>query len=62
MLAIFSYQLDKAVNAFREAGIKIQSLSNYTALIDVAMKKGTIQEQDLELLKSWREDPSSFGN
>ncbi|MNH85557.1 Orotate phosphoribosyltransferase [compost metagenome] len=62
VLAIFSYQLDKAVNAFREAGIKIQSLSNYTALIDVAVKKGTIQEQDLELLKSWREDPSSFGN
>ncbi|WP_433946166.1 orotate phosphoribosyltransferase [Paenibacillus sp. SN-8-1] len=62
VLAIFSYQLDKAVNAFSEAGIAIQSLSNYTALIDVAVKKGTIQEQDLELLKSWREDPSSFGN
>lgn len=62
VLAIFSYQLDKAVNAFKEAGIEIQSLSNYSALIEVAVKKGTIQEQDLELLKSWREDPSSFGN
>ncbi|RUT36353.1 orotate phosphoribosyltransferase [Paenibacillus zeisoli] len=62
VLAIFSYQLDKAVNAFKDAGIEIQSLSNYSALIEVAVKKGTIQEQDLELLKSWREDPSSFGN
>ncbi|WP_276575569.1 orotate phosphoribosyltransferase [Paenibacillus sp. YPG26] len=62
VLAIFSYQLDKAVNAFNEAGIEIQSLSNYTALIDVAVQKGTIQEQDLELLKSWRENPSAFGN
>lgn len=61
VLAIFSYQLEKAVNAFAEAEIKVESLSNYSALIHVAMDKGTIQEQDLELLQSWRTDPSSFG-
>ncbi|MFK0523496.1 orotate phosphoribosyltransferase [Paenibacillus illinoisensis] len=61
VLAIFSYQLDKGVKAFEEAGIQLQTLSNYTALMDVALAQGTIQESDFELLKSWREDPSSFG-
>lgn len=61
VLAIFSYQLDKAVNAFAEAGISLQTLSNYTALIDVAVERGVIKSEDLELLKSWRQDPSAFG-
>lgn len=62
VLAIFSYQLDKAVQGFEAAGIPLQTLSNYTALIDVAIERGVIQPEDLALLKSWREDPASFGN
>lgn len=62
VLAIFSYQLDKGVQAFAEAGIPLQTLSNYAALMEVALEKGTIQQEDVEALKAWREDPSSFGN
>ncbi|RRJ66622.1 orotate phosphoribosyltransferase [Paenibacillus oralis] len=61
VLAIFSYQLDKAVNAFAEAGIPLKTLSNYSALIDVAVRRGNIKAEDLELLQSWRQDPASFG-
>ncbi|MFP4975700.1 orotate phosphoribosyltransferase [Paenibacillus sp. CN-4] len=61
VLAIFSYELDRAVQAFTEAGIPLQSLSNYSALIDVALSQGKIAESDVKLLQSWREDPSSFG-
>lgn len=61
VLAIFSYQLDRAAQAFEEAGIPLQSLSNYTAMTEVALREGAIAEADLELLRSWREDPSSFG-
>ena len=61
VLAIFSYQLDRAVSAFAEAGIPLQTLSNYSALIDVAVKRGDIKAEDLELLQSWRKDPASFG-
>ncbi|AWB45339.1 orotate phosphoribosyltransferase [Paenibacillus sp. CAA11] len=60
VLAIFSYQLDKAVSAFEEAGIPLQTLSNYTSLIEVAVEQGKIKTEDLELLQSWRKDPSSF--
>ncbi|WP_017811772.1 orotate phosphoribosyltransferase [Paenibacillus shenyangensis] len=61
VLAIFSYQLDKAVQAFADANLPLQTLSNYTALIDQAVKMGKIQPDDLELLHSWREDPAAFG-
>lgn len=61
VLAIFSYQLDKAVNAFAEAAIPLQSLSNYGVLMDVALEQGKIEAEDMQSLKAWREDPSSFG-
>lgn len=61
VLAIFSYQLDKATVNFKEAGIPFDSLSNYTALIDVALKLGKIGEQDIEPLRSWRENPERYG-
>ncbi|MDT3426466.1 orotate phosphoribosyltransferase [Paenibacillus forsythiae] len=62
VLAIFSYELDRATGAFKEAGIPLQSLSNYSTLIDVALGQGKIVASDVELLQSWRRDPSSFGN
>lgn len=60
VLAIFNYQLDKSTQAFAEAGIPLQTLSNYTALIDVAVQRGDIQPEDLELLKLWRQNPASL--
>ncbi|OWR29541.1 orotate phosphoribosyltransferase [Saccharibacillus sp. O23] len=61
VLAIFSYQLDRAVSTFAEENVPLATLSNYTALMQTALELGTIQENQVELLKSWREDPSSFG-
>lgn len=61
VLAIFSYQLDRAVSAFAEENVPLDTLSNYTALMQTALELGTVQESQIELLKSWREDPSSFG-
>ncbi|WP_195572828.1 orotate phosphoribosyltransferase [Paenibacillus sp. 1001270B_150601_E10] len=61
VLAIFSYQLDKAVKAFEEAGIPLHTLSNYTALIETALEEKVIEETDLAVLKAWREDPTSWG-
>lgn len=61
VLAIFTYQLDKATNAFAEAGIPLQTLSNYSALIDVAVQTGRIEPQDLDVLQAWRANPAEFG-
>ncbi|WP_285848208.1 orotate phosphoribosyltransferase [Paenibacillus sp. MER TA 81-3] len=62
VFAIFSYQLDKAVSAFAEAGILLRTLSNYSALIDTALELGVIQASDLDILKAWRHDPASWNN
>ncbi|WP_019420613.1 MULTISPECIES: orotate phosphoribosyltransferase [Paenibacillus] len=62
VFAIFSYQLDKAVSAFAEAGIPLRTLSNYSALIDTALELGVIQASDLDILKAWRHDPASWNN
>lgn len=61
VLAIFSYQLDKAVSAFEEASMPLMTLSNYTTLIEVAVERGVIPQEDLSLLKAWRENPAAFG-
>ncbi|WP_430691836.1 hypothetical protein [Paenibacillus woosongensis] len=61
VLDIFSYQLDNGTQAFKEAGFPLQTLSNYGALIEVAIEKGIVKPDDLSLLQSWRENPESFG-
>lgn len=61
VLAIFTYELEKACKNFEEANIKLETLSNYTTLISVAKASNTISDADTELLKSWRENPEAFG-
>ncbi|MEC0229696.1 orotate phosphoribosyltransferase [Paenibacillus alba] len=61
VLAIFSYQLDKATEAFQAAGMPLHTLSNYSALLEVALEKGKIQQSDMQLLRSWRANPAAFG-
>ncbi len=54
LVAIFTYNLSKAKNNFKEAGITYHTLSNYETLIEVALKRGDVQQQDIELLKKWQ--------
>lgn len=61
VLAIFSYELDRASEAFAASGVPLYSLSNYSTLIDVALSLGKIAPSDVELLQSWRKDPAAFG-
>ncbi|MFF2909743.1 orotate phosphoribosyltransferase [Paenibacillus sp. NPDC057934] len=61
VLAIFSYELDRATQAFTDAEIPLLSLSNYTTLIDVALSQSKIAASDVDLLHSWRKDPAAFG-
>ncbi|WP_248926575.1 orotate phosphoribosyltransferase [Paenibacillus hamazuiensis] len=60
--AIFSYEFDKAAEAFGEAGVPFGSLSNYSTLLDVALSLGKIKEEDMASLQSWRQNPSAYGN
>lgn len=54
LVAIFTYNLQKAKNNFKEAGIAYHTLSNYETLIEVALKRGDIQAEDIEMLRQWQ--------
>jgi len=60
MVAIFTYGFPVAADAFREAGVKLHTLSSYNTLIDMALETGYIQESQVELLSRWREEPSTW--
>lgn len=61
LLAIFTYELEKANVNIEEADINLKTLSNYSSLIEVAKENNTINEDEMALLQSWRKDPESFG-
>jgi orotate phosphoribosyltransferase len=61
MAAIFTYEFQKAADGFAAAGCELHTLSNYSTLISAAVESGYINRQDIETLKQWRMDPSSWG-
>jgi orotate phosphoribosyltransferase len=60
MLAIFSYEFDAAEDNFKQAGCKLNTLSNYNILIQTALDAGFIKNQEIETLNHWRENPSGW--
>ena len=61
LLAIFTYELEKANINIQDADINLKTLSNYSSLIEIAKENNTINEDEMALLQSWRKDPESFG-
>lgn len=60
MVAIFTYEFPVAKKAFEKAGVRLITLSNYSALIEAALSTGFIRQNDVETLKEWRKDPSMW--
>jgi orotate phosphoribosyltransferase len=60
LVSIFNYGFDVAVQAFEKAGITNRSLTNYAALIELAVAKGQVQPAEQTVLLKWREDPATW--
>ncbi|MDE7026182.1 MAG: orotate phosphoribosyltransferase [Paramuribaculum sp.] len=60
MAAIFTYGFPVAVNAFKEAGVDLITLSNYNAMLETALETKYIRAEDLATLKEWRKDPANW--
>ncbi|WP_213521514.1 orotate phosphoribosyltransferase [Nonlabens sp.] len=60
MLALFSYGFEFAVENFKKFDLELTTLSDYDHLIDQATQAGHFKEDQIELLKSWRKDPSNW--
>lgn len=62
MIAIFSYGFDIAVENFKNANIKLNTLSNYKNLLTLAKETNYISLQEHEVLKLWNSNPSEWAN
>ncbi len=60
MAAIFTYGFQKSVDNFEVAHCELTTLSNYNAMIDLAVRTGYVQEGDVEKLKEWRKSPETY--
>lgn len=60
VLAIFTYEFPKAASAFEEIECKLDTLSNYSALLRQAIDLNYINESDLETLEAWRNNPGEW--
>ncbi len=61
MISIFNYGFIQAEEAFEKAEIKLYSLSNYEALINITKTKGAFTDEELNSLLKWRENPAEWG-
>ena len=60
MVAIFTYGFPKAEENFKENKVKLDTLSDYNAMIDLAIEQGYVQATELETLKEWRQSPDTW--
>ena len=54
VVAIFSYELKKAYEAFSQAEVEYVTLTNYPVLVEEAVASDFIHEDDVEKLLEWR--------
>lgn len=60
MVASYTYGFDAAKEAFQKAKVKLITLTNYEAVLDVALKTGYITEPQVPVLNEWRKNPSQW--
>jgi orotate phosphoribosyltransferase len=60
MCALFTYGFPVADKAFEDAEVSLHTISNYTALMEVAEEKKIVQPEQQELLGRWRLDPANW--
>jgi orotate phosphoribosyltransferase len=61
MVAIFTYGFDISVENFKKANVTLHTLSNYDNLLELAVAKNYITEEEQHTLQEWRVSPSTWG-
>lgn len=58
--AIFTYELDVAVQAFEDAAVPLHTLTDFSTLLDVARREHDLSESEVASLEEWRNDPQAW--
>ncbi|MFY7741290.1 MAG: orotate phosphoribosyltransferase [Flavobacterium sp.] len=61
MVAIFTYGFDVSIENFKKANVTLHTLSNYDNLLELAVAKKYITEEEQHTLQEWRVSPSTWG-
>ena len=61
MVASFTDGFPVAEEAFREAGVRLVTLSDYNAVVEQAAETGYIQDSEKAVLAEWRKNPAEWG-
>lgn len=62
MMAVFTYDFNIAKVNFKKENIDLHTLSDYNHLLSQAEKSKYINSKEIETLKAWRENPSTWNN
>ena len=60
MVAAYTYGFPIAEKAFKDAKVPLVTLTNYEAVMEVALRTGYIEEEDVLTLNEWRKDPAHW--
>jgi orotate phosphoribosyltransferase len=60
MVSIFTYGFEEAKKAFATEKVTLHALTNYSLLLDQALRSDYITEKDLLSLNEWRKDPAGW--
>ena len=60
MLALFTYEFPVATEAFEKNNLSLQTLCNYSHLLETALHQNKITESEAKNLSIWREDPANW--
>ncbi|MGL5938717.1 MAG: orotate phosphoribosyltransferase [Phocaeicola sp.] len=60
MVAAFTYGFPVAIKAFHTANVELITLTNYEAVLEVALETEYITEEDVKILNNWRKDPAHW--
>ena len=60
MVASYTYGFPVAEKAFREANVRLETLTDYEHVVEEALATGYISEHDVEVLHDWRQAPDKW--
>lgn len=60
MVASYTYGFPVAEKTFKAAKVKLLTLTNYEAVLDVALEIGYINKEQVPMLNEWRKDPAHW--
>ena len=60
MVASYTYGFPIAEQAFKDANVKLVTLTDYQNVVEKAMEIGYIKEEDIPMLDEWRKDPENW--